>query len=43
MIFQSSMGPKYQGVTVPNGTTQGKSYPIGLLSFVYIWHQSVSE
>jgi hypothetical protein len=25
MIFQSSMGPKNQGVTLPSGTTQGNS------------------
>jgi hypothetical protein len=27
MIFQNSMGPKIQGVTIPNGTIQGNSYP----------------
>jgi hypothetical protein len=27
MIFQSWMGPKNQGVTIPNGTTQENSYP----------------
>jgi hypothetical protein len=27
MIFQSSMGPRNQGVMVPNGTTQGSFYP----------------
>jgi hypothetical protein len=28
MVFQSSMGSRNQGVTVPNGTTQGNFYPI---------------
>jgi hypothetical protein len=28
MSFQSSMGPKNQGVTIINGTTQVNSYPI---------------
>jgi len=27
MIFQSLMGLKNQGMTVPSGTTQGNSYP----------------
>jgi len=27
MIFQSLMGPRTQGVTIPNGTTQENSYP----------------
>jgi hypothetical protein len=26
MIFQSSMGLRNQGVTIPSGTTQGNSY-----------------
>jgi len=26
MIFQSLMGLKIQGVTIPSGTTQGNSY-----------------
>jgi hypothetical protein len=27
MIFQSLMDPRNQGVTIPNGTTQGNFYP----------------
>jgi hypothetical protein len=30
MSFQSSMGPKNQGMMVPSGTTQGNSYPFHL-------------
>ncbi len=33
MNFQSSMGLRNQGVTTPNGTTQGNSYPMKLLCF----------
>ncbi len=30
MIFQSSMGSKSQGLTIPSGTTQGNSYAFHL-------------
>jgi hypothetical protein len=41
MIFQSSMGLKNQGVMVPNGTTQGNSYPLSVTTQGY-FHPKVT-